>query len=198
MNSTTRRFGGTGLGLAIVRRLVDAMRGTIELESSEGQGTRIHVRLPLKRHDPVGIEVLPSRESNSLVGLRVLVADDNATNRRILGLFLDRLGVKARMVADGAAAIAEARHGRFDAHLLDISMPDLDGTATLRAIRGDEASAGQPRTPAIAVTANALDHQVEAYLAGGFDAHLAKPVQKAALAAVLATCVGELSLPTSA
>ena len=189
--STTRRFGGTGLGLAIVRRLVDAMNGSIDLASVSGGGTVATVRLPLDRLADAAGEDRPAQviELGSLRGLKVLVADDNATNRKILSLFLARLEVEAQVVADGAAAIVAARGERFDALLLDISMPEIDGAAALRAIRREEAAAGRPRTPAIAVTANALDHQVEFFRRQGFDVHLAKPVQRAALAAALAQTV---------
>ncbi|MGY6633644.1 MAG: PAS-domain containing protein [Alkalilacustris sp.] len=120
-----------------------------------------------------------------LAGLRLLVADDNLTNRQLLSLILEKAGAQLELVADGAAAVAAWRRGRFDAVLLDISMPQMDGCTALAEIRASARSAGAP--PALAITANAMTHQVSAYRDAGFDGHVAKPFRRAELiAAVLA------------
>ncbi|MEM9146931.1 MAG: PAS-domain containing protein [Pseudomonadota bacterium] len=190
-NSTTRRFGGTGLGMAIVKRLVEAMAGTIEIESRPKEGTRILVSLPVPPADQVvttgppfdpGVSRWESASGPLPSGLRVLAADDNRTNRSVMAAMLQRLGVEAVIVASGAEAVVALSTQPFDLLMLDISMPGMDGIATLQAVRVRERELGLPPAPAIAVTANALKHQVQAYCAQGFDGHVAKPVRASVLA----------------
>jgi PAS domain S-box-containing protein len=185
--STTRRFGGTGLGLAIVRRLIDLMRGRIDIDSTPGQGTCITVSLPLEAvpdeqpaHGGPALDTLPP-----LPALRVLAAEDNEINRIVLAAMLDRLGLSAPFVEDGAAAVAACAETPFDLLLLDISMPVIDGVEALHRIRALSPEAPARMAPAIAVTANALKHQVEAYLGTGFAAHVAKPIEAARLEAAM-------------
>lgn len=127
----------------------------------------------------------------ALGGLRVLVADDNATNRRILQAMLAGLGVQITLADDGHAALSCYRPGAFDVLLLDISMPGLDGPAALAAMRQLDRQAGQPPTPALAVTAHAMAHQVAEFMAAGFAGHLPKPFGKASLAAALSRLVAD-------
>ena len=128
-------------------------------------------------------------------GLRVLAADDNRTNRMVLEAMLRRLGISALMVEDGPEAVATSGTAPFDLLLLDISMPGMDGMETLAAIRAKEAGAGAPQVPAIAVTANALKHQVESYLAAGFAAHVAKPIRLETLAEAIEGCLPAAAEP---
>ncbi len=196
--STARRFGGTGLGLSITRRLIALMGGTIDLDSSEGHGTRVTVRLPAPRAAVDGAvrPAAPAQPDACLDGLRLLVADDNQTNRRILETMLQALGTRVTLAHDGEAACAHFVPGGFDALLLDISMPGLDGIAALSAIRKAEAAAGVPPAPALAVTANAMQHQIDEYRAAGFDGHVAKPFRRQTLAAALSQVLAEgLSKP---
>ena len=180
--SVTRRFGGTGLGLSIVRGIVAAMDGRLEVWSAPGEGTRIGVELPLRAVEAPRPAPL-AEPTGDLAGLRVLAADDNAMNRRVLTGMLDRLGARHEVVGSGAEAVAAARAGGHDLLLLDISMPDMDGMEALAAIGAEARAAGRGRAPALAVTANVLESQVEAYLAAGFDGHLPKPLRIPALAA---------------
>ncbi|TVQ57865.1 MAG: response regulator [Rhodobacteraceae bacterium] len=188
--STTRRFGGTGLGMSIVRRLVEAMDGAIAVDSRLGEGTTIRVTLPLPAtaaspsvadDDAAG----GGWAAGGFAGVRVLAAEDNEINRTVLAALLARLGAEATITPNGAEAVAAFRAGAFDALLLDISMPVMDGPAALARIRAAEAAAGAPPAPAIAVTANALAHQVAEFLALGFEAHVPKPVDPTALATAL-------------
>ncbi|WP_162300866.1 PAS domain-containing protein [Alkalilacustris brevis] len=119
-------------------------------------------------------------------GLTALVADDNATNRLLMGKFLEKIGISARIVESGGAAVTSAREDPPDLLLLDISMPDMTGVEALAEIRRHEEEAGQPPSPAIAVTANAMHHQVMEYLAAGFAAHVSKPLSPETLAAGIA------------
>ena len=182
--STARRFGGTGLGLSITRRLVQLMAGDIALHSAPGQGTTIIVRIPAPLAGP---DRAPRPAPVvDLCGLRVLVADDNKTNRRILDGMLRGLGLSVTLANTGRAALEAFRPGGFDLLLLDIAMPELDGIEALARIRACEKTAGAAPIPAIAVTANAMQHQVEEYLDAGFAGHVAKPFRKAALAEAIA------------
>ncbi len=187
--SVTRRFGGTGLGLSIVRELVTLMGGRIEMDSAAGAGTRVKVTLPLPEADvaPAAAdeaEALPDLEA--LAGRRVLVADDNETNRIVLAGMLGQTGLQVAMAENGQEAVAlwaAARTGgrAFDLLLLDITMPVMDGMTALAALRAAERAEGVPPVPAIAVTAHAMPDQVAALLRGGFALHLAKPLKRKAL-----------------
>ncbi len=197
-SSTARRFGGTGLGLSITRKLVSLMGGTISIESLEGQGTRVILQLPAP---PVGGKEAPPSQvvegitSDRIAGLRLLVADDNLTNRRILQTMLSSVGALVTLAEDGHAACDLFTPGGFDGLLLDISMPGLDGLEALTRIRTAELAAGAPRTPALAVTANAMQHQVETYTAAGFDGHVAKPFRKEALLGALRVIAARCGKP---
>ncbi|QIE57157.1 PAS domain-containing protein [Pikeienuella piscinae] len=202
-SSTTRRFGGTGLGMSIVKSLVEAMAGEITIDSTPGAGAEIRVSLPLPIVDTRSEPAAPAAVAALPEGLKILAADDNATNRMVIELLLKRVGAASTVVESGRDAVAAANDERdrmvngdagFDLILMDISMPDMDGIEALAAIRDQEAKAGAPRVPAIAITANALTHQVADYLASGFDGHVAKPIQGDALFAEIDACLDRARL----
>lgn len=176
--TVTRRFGGTGLGMSIVRKLVGLMRGEITVDSAPGRGTDVRVRLPLPRAPLDAVPAIAPEPPRMLSGLRALAADDNATNRMILRAMLSAMGVEVVLVDDGRAAIDAWEPGQFDLYLLDISMPGLDGISALAGLREREAEHGLGSAPALAITANAMSHQVAEYLEAGFAGHLGKPFRR--------------------
>ena len=180
-NSATRRFGGTGLGLAICRELTQMMGGSIDVESREGHGSVFTVELPLGRGRPASLQASEPSNGSDDGDLRILAAEDNPTNRQVLAAVLSSLGIEVHIVPDGKEAVEAWRTGTYDLVLMDIQMPVMDGITAAASIRDAEKTSGRRRTPIVALTANALTHQVEEYLAVGMDAHVAKPIEIAKL-----------------
>jgi signal transduction histidine kinase/CheY-like chemotaxis protein len=193
-SSTTRRFGGTGLGLAICHELAQLMAGEIVVESTVGQGSRFIVRLPLPmigEEKPL-LQLAPAPPTDlKPMRLRVLAAEDNAVNQLVLKTLLHQLGLEPMVVEDGAAAVAAWQAGEWDVILMDVQMPVMDGLSATTRIRNLERETGRARTPIIALTANAMAHQVEQYLAVGMDGHVAKPIAAAELFAALSAAMQE-------
>jgi CheY-like chemotaxis protein len=137
--STTRKYGGTGLGLSISVRLVRLMDGTMWVESVPGAGTKFHFTLPL-RPAVEPIKTLPGARSDRLLGVRVLVVDDNATNRRILEMMLKRWGAIPKSVPGGTEAIEEllaasGKEERYRLIISDVLMPGMDGFEFIDRVR---------------------------------------------------------------
>jgi CheY-like chemotaxis protein len=188
--SVTRRFGGTGLGMSIVRQLVTLMGGEIAITSMPDRGTVARVTLPLPEADlpATGNTTVPVTGAEvRLDGRRLLIADDSATNRLVLQEMLADTGADITLVEDGLQAVAMWKSRSFDLLLLDISMPVMDGLTALKNIRAAEAGMGKTAVPAIAVTANAMAHQVADYIVGGFDSHLSKPFRRQELLHAIVT-----------
>ena len=190
-SSATRRFGGTGLGLAICRELTHMMGGTIQVASREGEGSTFTVELPLPRGRPEPLLDVDGGQASSEGNLRLLAAEDNPTNQQVLGAVLGSLGIEVDIVSDGKEAVAAWRGGLYDLILMDIQMPVMDGITAAATIRSLEAKDGQRRTPIIALTANALTHQVQEYLDAGMDAHVAKPIEIARLYDAISTVLND-------
>lgn len=173
--SATRSHGGTGLGLAICKGLVAAMGGEIGLTSEIGHGARFHFSIPAPKAATI---VLPEDAETQLalpVGCRVLVADDNTANLDLVGAVLRGLGVEVTTAGDGQSAVDIASGAPFDAILLDLRMPGLDGPATASVIRhGGGANAEVPILAFSADVTSPLD-------AALFDGLIAKPIDAAAL-----------------
>jgi PAS domain S-box-containing protein len=194
--SITRQYGGTGLGLAISRSLAEKMGGSLEAAAEPGKGATFTLRLPLTRAEsgPI-VELLESGPSlpAELAPVRVLLAEDHPTNRRVVELILAAAAVDLTSVANGQEALDAWRCGDFDLILMDMQMPVMDGLTAIRQIRACEAAAGRPRVQIHALTANAMPEHAEASRAAGADGHLTKPITAESLfRTVEAVALGEV------
>ncbi|CAN7226287.1 response regulator [Caulobacter sp. LjRoot300] len=183
-NAVSRSHGGTGLGLTISRALARQMGGDLVLEPAAGAAFLFTLAAAPAAAPPVAAEPEPDDEAGAgLDALRVLVAEDNAINQIVVRAMLEAAGVALTIVDDGRAALEALKVGAFDAVLMDINMPVMDGITALAAIRAG--AAGDPSTPVIALTASAMSGDRERFLALGFDDHLGKPVRPLDLLAAI-------------
>ncbi len=192
-NSISRRFGGTGLGLSICKSLCELMDGSISATSQLGSGSRFEVRIQVKYAEalktglrlPMGLmnddTAFLNEASVGSTGLRVLVAEDNPINQKVITFMLEPMGMTPVMAANGREALDLFKVGSFDLILMDMMMPEMDGLAATQAIRVWEKENNLPRTPIAMLSANAMSEHVKAALAAGCDVHIAKPVTPAAL-----------------
>jgi signal transduction histidine kinase/ActR/RegA family two-component response regulator len=174
----TRKFGGTGLGLTISARLVKLMGGELRVESQPGAGSRFHfaLRLPPAKM-PDGESRQNAAAPESLPPLRVLLAEDNPMNCRLVETILRRHGHSVRVSHDGREAFDAFRAERFNLVLMDMQMPNVDGLEATRLIRRWEMESGSPRVPVMALTANVMPADRAACFDSGMDGHLAKPLR---------------------
>lgn len=182
-SSYNRETGGTGLGLGIAKRFVAALGGTLELQSEEGRGSTFTVRLPIEQVEASEEHSELGQLNHSVGWSKVLLVEDNEINRQVAREMISAEGRTVTEAHDGAEAVEIAGAEKFDLILMDISMPVMDGRAATRAIRaGDGASA---QTPIVALTANAMREEQEAFLADGMNDVLTKPLSRDALRKVL-------------
>jgi signal transduction histidine kinase/DNA-binding NarL/FixJ family response regulator len=202
-SSHTRVYGGTGLGLSIAKAIIEAMHGTIEVASEIGVGSVFTVTVPLETTQPrFGQEAAPippppspiyreltdgDSDTNDTEAMedpiRVLVAEDNATNRFVLQTLLDGIGIEPSFTENGQEALDAWQQAHYDVILMDMQMPIMDGLTAMAHIRRIESEKSLPRIPIVALTANAMGHQIAEQVNAGADAHCAKPIQLAVLIA---------------
>lgn len=201
-SSITRKYGGTGLGLAISKRLVELMRGTIAVQSTEGEGALFVVELPLQIADGSSLEVghgMPTdfkpvsiqgraQEIKTFKEIRVLVAEDNIMNQKVIRMLLSRLGITPVIVENGVQVLEAVKESPFDLLLIDIQMPVMDGLETTR--RLIEFYKEEKRPDIVALTANAFKEDREACFAAGMDGYLVKPITLDRLRVVLEKVCG--------
>jgi CheY-like chemotaxis protein len=187
-DSTTRKYGGTGLGLAISKQLVELMGGTIGVDSHEGHGSTFWFTAVLEHANPgrkpaSGPASARCGADAPVRPVRILVAEDNATNRQVALAQLRKLGYEAVAVNNGAEAVENVQGGGYDLVLMDCQMPVMDGLEATRQIR---LSTG---IPVVAMTAHAMPGDRDRCLSEGMDDYLAKPVELKQLVKVLAKWV---------
>ncbi|MFD3292455.1 PAS domain S-box protein [Aquirufa sp. KTFRIE-69F] len=194
-NSTSKNYGGTGLGLAISREFCKMMEGDIGVESVEGKGSTFWFRIKLAIGDSALAAKTKKEENLSISGTlhsvhaRVLLVDDNATNRKVASQILMKAGCEVLMASSGQEAIGLLqKDANFDLVLMDIQMPEMDGMETTRRLKALNLAA---LPPIVAMTAYAMKEDRERFLAAGMDDYLAKPIRAQQIIAMVARWVSE-------
>ena len=174
-NSFTRNYQGAGLGLSIVHRLVGLMDGSITIESTPGEGTSVDVVLPFQTRRTVSSSAADASTGDAGPGLRVLLAEDDPSNRIPTQKLLEKSGHTVFLAENGEQAIALLAANDIDCVFMDVQMPVMNGVEATRAIRESTTLGPKRNIPIIALTAYAMDGDKESFLAAGMDGYVAKP-----------------------
>ena len=195
--SFQRKYGGSGLGLSITRELVRFMGGLIEIQSEKNSGTTVTIKLPLKKNtqglqqEVTTVTGMIDSNQNCLEGLNILAAEDNEFNRLLLKFIFDKHHIKYEIAVNGKEAIRLLNQNEFDLIMMDIQMPDMDGLEATAQIRQQ-----LKEIPIIAMTANAVKEELEAYLTVGFTDYITKPFEETALLDKLSLYVKKENIST--
>ena len=184
--SSRTTYKGTGLGMAITKKLVDQMHGSLDVESTPGKGSTFTVRLSLPIADKPAVSDKPEEAAADLHGLHLLMAEDNELNREIAVTLLEEQGAEVTAAENGREAVEifqSSPRGTFDAVLMDVMMPEMNGLEATRAIRAFEGCPPDSGIPIIAMTANVFADDVKACLEAGMNSHVGKPLDMQVLAA---------------
>jgi signal transduction histidine kinase/CheY-like chemotaxis protein len=178
--SNTRQFGGAGLGLAISKGLVELMDGEIGLESTPGSGSVFWFDIPAPAAQ--AIKAVAPGSASAVVerkAVRILVVDDLAVNLELVSAMLSPFDLDLTLASGGAEAVDAAARDAFDLILMDVQMPEMDGLAATQAIRNSDGP--NAAIPILALSANVMEQQIQAYRAAGMNDHIAKPMNAAEL-----------------
>ncbi len=193
-SAMTRKYGGTGLGLAITKKLCDLMGARIAVNSAEGQGSMFSVVVPTgirpqdntseiwnkyKMIDELN-ELFQSEKGMNMYNGKILVAEDNPSNQKLITILLQKLGLEVALADDGQIAVQKCSEASYDLILMDMQMPNMNGYEATRQLRKQGLS-----TPIIAVTANAMMGDEEKCLEAGCDGYISKPIDRSKLAEVI-------------
>jgi CheY-like chemotaxis protein len=183
-DTSTRKYGGAGLGLTISKHFIELMGGDILVESEKGKGSNFIFEVNLNV-DKTKSKHSESEEQADKSSLKILIAEDNLLNAQVIVAFLNRLGHQSNVASNGLEALEKLATGEYDAVLMDIEMPEMDGLDATRAIRKGEKEVKNPEIPVIALTAHALQDYEEKSYKAGMNSYLTKPVDINQLSEVL-------------
>lgn len=185
-SSSKRKYGGAGLGLTICKRYVEMMGGEIWVESEKDKGSTFHFTVRVET-EKIPSETVIEEEPATKKELKVLVAEDNMLNAQVVMAFLKRLGHSSEMAENGKEALTRLSKEEFDAVIMDIEMPEMDGIEATKAIRAGMGKVLNPDIPIIALTAHALkDYRIRS-LEAGMNEYMTKPVDIERLSEILET-----------
>ncbi len=192
--SIARKFGGTGLGLAISKHLAKMMDGDIHVENRPEGGALFDVRLMVEKKDTGSVEIKKHgvseirslEEKIASLNLKILLAEDNKINQRVLRVMFKKRNIQIRIAENGEEVLEQLRRAPYDLILMDVRMPRLDGIETTRIIRDPESDIEQKQIPIIALTALAMPEDATKCLNAGMDRYLSKPVHPKKLIEMIA------------